>query len=124
MIEVTGKVTVVAFIVVVFCISFYFCLHLWFRQNTQEILVRHVQYEINGLPRSVLKSIPVIELDHANANDELGIECAVCLCEVCGGEKARILPKCNHGFHVECIDMWFQSHSTCPLCRKPVSVQD
>ncbi|KNA04688.1 hypothetical protein SOVF_197360 [Spinacia oleracea] len=36
------------------------------------------------------------------------------------GEKARLLPKCNHGFHVECIDMWFQSHSTCPLCRDSV----
>nr|GMC53892.1 RING-H2 finger protein ATL60-like [Ipomoea batatas] len=42
-------------------------------------------------------------------------------CHVSEGEKARLLPKCNHGFHVDCIDMWFHSHSTCPLCRNPVS---
>ncbi|KAH0937435.1 hypothetical protein HID58_004896 [Brassica napus] len=33
------------------------------------------------------------------------------------GRKLRI---CGHGFHVECIDMWLSSHSTCPLCRSPV----
>lgn len=44
----------------------------------------------------------------------------MCLCEVCECENVRILPKCSHGFHVECIDMWFQSHASCPLCRTPV----
>jgi hypothetical protein len=32
----------------------------------------------------------------------------------------RLLPKCNHSFHINCIDMWFHSHSTCPICRSPV----
>lgn len=31
-----------------------------------------------------------------------------------------MLPKCKHGFHVECIDMWFHSNNTCPLCRNLV----
>lgn len=43
--------------------------------------------------------------------------CAVCLGQVRCGEKYRILSKCNHGFHVDCIDAWLQDHSTCPLCR-------
>ncbi|KAG5619407.1 hypothetical protein H5410_019231 [Solanum commersonii] len=72
-----------------------------------------------GLDRSILKTIPVIPFDTKDFKD--GLECSVCLSEVCEGEKARLLPKCNHGFHVDCIDMWFQSHSTCPLCRNPVS---
>ncbi|KAM3379976.1 RING-H2 finger protein ATL60 [Capsicum galapagoense] len=72
-----------------------------------------------GLDPSVLKTIPVIPFDTKDFKD--GLECSVCLSEVTQGEKARLLPKCNHGFHVECIDMWFQSHSTCPLCRNPVS---
>ncbi|KAH1055909.1 hypothetical protein J1N35_033974 [Gossypium stocksii] len=29
-----------------------------------------------------------------------GLECAVCLCEHVEGEKVRLFPKCNHGFHV------------------------
>ena len=24
---------------------------------------------------------------------------------------------CNHAFHIECIDTWLLSNSTCPLCR-------
>ncbi|KAH7565644.1 hypothetical protein ACOSP7_019877 [Xanthoceras sorbifolium] len=71
-----------------------------------------------GLDPAILRSIPVLVFDPEDFKD--GLECAVCLSELLQGEKARLLPKCNHGFHVECIDMWFQSHSTCPICRNPV----
>jgi hypothetical protein len=46
-----------------------------------------------------------------------GLDCAVCLCELEENEKVRLLPNCRHCFHVDCIDMWFLSHSTCPICR-------
>ncbi|BAT86292.1 hypothetical protein LR48_Vigan03g283200 [Vigna angularis] len=46
-------------------------------------------------------------------------ECAVCLSEFADGDKVRTLPNCKHGFHTHCIDAWFASHSTCPLCRTP-----
>ncbi|XP_010939844.1 RING-H2 finger protein ATL3 [Elaeis guineensis] len=49
-----------------------------------------------------------------------GLECAVCLSELSEGDEARFLPNCKHGFHLECIDMWLHSHSTCPLCRCPL----
>ncbi|KAL5217687.1 hypothetical protein ABZP36_018371 [Zizania latifolia] len=45
------------------------------------------------------------------------VECAVCLAEVRDGERGRLLPRCGHRFHVECIDRWFRANSTCPLCR-------
>uniref|UniRef100_A0A7N0ZUK7 RING-type E3 ubiquitin transferase n=1 Tax=Kalanchoe fedtschenkoi TaxID=63787 RepID=A0A7N0ZUK7_KALFE len=44
-------------------------------------------------------------------------DCAVCLCEFEGDDKLRLLPQCSHAFHMECIDTWLLSHSTCPLCR-------
>ncbi|KAI3991088.1 hypothetical protein MKX01_041307 [Papaver californicum] len=75
-----------------------------------------------GLAASVMKSLPIVTVSSNEFKD--GLECSVCLYEVEEGEKARVLPKCNHGFHVDCIDMWFQSHSTCPLCRNPVSLPD
>lgn len=72
-----------------------------------------------GLDPLVLKSLPVLLFPSEDFKD--GLECAVCLSELVQGEKARLLPKCSHGFHVDCIDMWFQSHSTCPICRNPVA---
>ncbi|KAH7365981.1 hypothetical protein KP509_18G057400 [Ceratopteris richardii] len=45
-------------------------------------------------------------------------ECAVCLTPFDDGEELRLLPGCGHSYHKECIDMWFFSHETCPLCRR------
>ncbi|KAE8725347.1 RING-H2 finger protein ATL79 [Hibiscus syriacus] len=44
-------------------------------------------------------------------------ECAICLSEFVEGEGIQVLAKCNHGFHVKCIQQWLSSHSSCPTCR-------
>ncbi|XP_073138118.1 probable E3 ubiquitin-protein ligase ATL45 [Henckelia pumila] len=43
--------------------------------------------------------------------------CSICLNDICRGDTHRKLPQCMHSFHSRCIDAWFESHSTCPLCR-------
>ncbi|RVW54514.1 hypothetical protein VitviT2T_009528 [Vitis vinifera] len=68
-----------------------------------------------GLDVSILKSLPTFVYSKATHGPIL--ECAVCLSEFEDDEKGRVLPKCNHCFHNDCIDMWFHSHSNCPLCR-------
>ncbi|KAM5577126.1 E3 ubiquitin-protein ligase ATL31-like [Rosa sericea] len=45
------------------------------------------------------------------------LECAVCLSEFEDYETLRLLPKCHHVFHPDCIDAWLASHITCPVCR-------
>jgi len=70
-----------------------------------------------GLDASVISSLPVFKF---SSKTDQAVDCAVCLSEFEDGETGRVLPKCNHSFHIDCIDMWFQSHSTCPLCRAPV----
>lgn len=77
---------------------------------------------IHGLDTEVIESLPIVVFEKKNFDS--GIECAVCLSELVDGEKARVLPKCSHEFHLECIDMWFYSHSTCPLCRNPVGLDN
>lgn len=140
-VELTGKIIVIAIIVLFLVVLFVFFLHLyakWFwyprhEDGTTTTTCRHPlnfspgqEEELspttllhNGLDPSLLKSIPIVKFIPKDFKE--GLECAVCLSELAAGEKFRLLPKCNHGFHIECIDMWFQSHSTCPLCRNPVS---
>ncbi|CAI9779747.1 unnamed protein product [Fraxinus pennsylvanica] len=72
----------------------------------------------HGLEAEVLNSLPLFAYS-SKTHPEV-VECAVCLSEFEENETGRFLPKCSHSFHVECIDMWFRSHSTCPLCRSPV----
>lgn len=50
-------------------------------------------------------------------------ECIICLSEFTIGEKIRILEKCNHGFHLQCIQQWLISHSSCPTCRSNCSIE-
>ncbi|KAL8494004.1 hypothetical protein ACS0TY_024979 [Phlomoides rotata] len=44
-------------------------------------------------------------------------ECIICLSDFAAGEKIRVLEKCNHGFHLQCIQKWLVSRSSCPTCR-------
>jgi hypothetical protein len=55
--------------------------------------------------------------DDEEAVSSCVVVCPVCLEGVHGGEMVRQLPACKHIFHVECVDMWLQSHRTCPMCR-------
>lgn len=45
------------------------------------------------------------------------LECAICLNEFEDDETLRLLPKCDHVFHPQCIGAWLQGHVTCPVCR-------
>ncbi|XP_057440703.1 RING-H2 finger protein ATL5-like [Lotus japonicus] len=70
------------------------------------------------LDPSVLKSLPTFT--HSSATQGHLQDCSVCLSEFADGDEGRLLPNCSHSFHSPCIDAWFASHSTCPLCRAPV----
>ncbi|KAJ0743994.1 putative transcription factor C2H2 family [Helianthus annuus] len=69
-----------------------------------------------GLQPSVISAITVVKY---NKSDGLidGASCSVCLSDFQEDETLRLLPKCNHAFHVSCIDTWLRSHTNCPLCR-------
>lgn len=43
--------------------------------------------------------------------------CAVCLGDYQAEDKLQQIPACGHSFHMDCIDHWLATHTTCPLCR-------
>jgi len=72
-----------------------------------------------GLQPSVISSIRVCKYKRGDGLVE-GTECSVCLGEFEEDESLRLLPKCNHAFHIPCIDTWLRSHTNCPMCRAPI----
>ncbi|XP_074266270.1 RING-H2 finger protein ATL3-like [Silene latifolia] len=134
---VSAKIMVTAMIVLFFIVAFAFflCLYAkWYWSREDPFIVSWrgrvsrqgtpggVTVEVRqrrGLDSHKLRSLPIVVYDPKNFKE--GLECSVCLSEISQGEKVRVLPICNHGFHLECIDMWFKSHSTCPLCRSSLN---
>ncbi|XP_043714828.1 E3 ubiquitin-protein ligase ATL6-like [Telopea speciosissima] len=72
-----------------------------------------------GLDPAVMETFPTFAYSYVKGH-KLGkgaLECAVCLTEFEDDDKIRLLPKCDHAFHPECIDAWLSNRTTCPVCR-------
>ncbi|NP_001131506.1 E3 ubiquitin-protein ligase ATL6 precursor [Zea mays] len=78
---------------------------------------------MRGLDRAVLDSFPTMAYADVRAHKG-ALECAVCLSEFDDGDTLRLLPRCAHAFHTDCIDAWLASHVTCPVCRAILLVPD
>jgi hypothetical protein len=139
----SGRIMLTAIVILFFVVILMVCLHLyarWYLVRARRRQIRRHRRRTNlvfymdsanpdsaatgtaptrGLDASVLKSIPIFVYSSKTHPDPTP-ECAVCLSEFEENETGRTLPKCRHSFHIECIDMWFHSHSTCPLCRTQV----
>ncbi|XVE98865.1 hypothetical protein REPUB_Repub03eG0145600 [Reevesia pubescens] len=77
----------------------------------------------SGINRAVVESLPLFRFSSLGGQKD-GLECAVCLTRFEPNELLRLLPKCKHAFHVECVDTWLDAHSSCPLCRYRVDPED
>ncbi|KAJ4903644.1 RING-H2 finger protein ATL28 [Raphanus sativus] len=127
---VTMPVTVVLtggllFIIVAgfFSLFFWRCLlnrlsSAWTLQRTPYGDLIHVTTppENAGLDPFIIKSFPVFLYSTATMRNQC-TECAICLSEFSDEDTVRLITVCRHGFHSACIDLWFASHKTCPVCR-------
>lgn len=66
---------------------------------------------VDTFPTFVYSEVKALKIGRAT------LECAVCLNEFRDDETLRLIPKCCHVFHPDCIDAWLVNHSTCPVCR-------
>ncbi|KAL7140837.1 hypothetical protein ABFS83_08G013800 [Erythranthe nasuta] len=70
----------------------------------------------SGLDQAFIDALPVFSYKEVVGPKE-PFDCPVCLCEFTETDQLRLLPMCSHAFHINCIDTWLLSNSTCPLCR-------
>ena len=58
---------------------------------------------------------------HTNTNTESEnnseVKCEICHDVINNGEIVRMINICNHSFHQECVDSWFENNKICPYCR-------
>ncbi|KAJ1409845.1 Zinc finger, RING-type [Sesbania bispinosa] len=90
-------------------------------QNTH--LLPRSRSRFSGIDREVIETLPFFKFSSLKGFKQ-GLECTVCLSKFEDTEILRLLPKCKHAFHMNCIDKWLENHSTCPLCRYRVEAGD
>ncbi|KAG6521640.1 hypothetical protein ZIOFF_018765 [Zingiber officinale] len=75
-----------------------------------------------GLLPNVIKRLPMFKLSYDEIINSCGRNacCAVYFQDFIDGDTARMMPMCNHIFHVVCIDVWLVKHDSCPTCRQEV----
>ena len=80
----------------------------------------------SGVVSAAMGSIdePVAEEDPTKTYSTMCTTCSICIDEFEEGEMVRLLPRCNHAFHTECIIPWLtERQGCCPLCKVSVVEQ-
>ncbi|CAI8584078.1 unnamed protein product [Vicia faba] len=114
----------VTFSIVYFCKHYFQGLfHNWALQRTASGSVVRVSPERSpprGLDNTLLDKFPTFvysSVKDLREEKSYSLECAICLMEFEDDSMLRHLTICCHVFHQECIDLWLESHKTCPVCR-------
>ncbi|KAF7848179.1 hypothetical protein BT93_L2220 [Corymbia citriodora subsp. variegata] len=78
-----------------------------------------------GLDPAVVESFPTVVYSAVKGHriGEASLECAVCLNDFEDDDTLRLMPKCDHAFHPDCIGAWLGSHTSCPVCRADLASQ-
>ncbi|KAI3973105.1 hypothetical protein MKX01_019763 [Papaver californicum] len=69
----------------------------------------------SGLNKEFREMLPIIIFNESFSVRDT--QCSVCLADYQADDKLQQIPSCAHTFHMECIDHWLSTHTTCPLCR-------
>ncbi|KAL6633788.1 hypothetical protein ACP70R_026459 [Stipagrostis hirtigluma subsp. patula] len=85
-------------------------------------LDRTIEHSRSGLDPFAVAAIPTMQYSSEAFHSKDDAQCSICLGEYNEKEILRIMPTCRHNFHLECIDVWLQKQTTCPICR--VSLKD
>tara|TARA_B100001094_G_scaffold286671_1_gene301690 strand:- start:3729 stop:4298 length:570 start_codon:yes stop_codon:yes gene_type:complete len=81
-------------------------------QAIMEVIAENIQTHIQD---NEMEHIP-IEVPMRQTNNTEG-QCSICL-EQFSDEQDIVQIPCEHKFHRTCIETWFETHTTCPICRR------
>ncbi|KFK37056.1 hypothetical protein AALP_AA4G206800 [Arabis alpina] len=125
--DLNSKIMLAAVLSLSVVILIVFTLHLYARlvlRRRREafrglpVVFRHpFQMPKRGLDQTVIASLPTFTVGTRNDLAAADTECAVCLSVLEEEDTVRELPNCKHVFHVDCVDTWLTTCSTCPVCR-------
>jgi len=106
-----------------------------YSQNVQmdpitQLLFRTMLAPVSTTPTTMpfWDSVPVAptsqEIESASqayeAPNALDTPCAICQDTIRESDMIRRLSYCNHFFHKNCVDTWFQRNVHCPVCRHDI----
>ncbi|OAY59877.1 RING-H2 finger protein ATL66 [Manihot esculenta] len=127
----TIKSSLTLYIIVVIAAGFFLAIFFFFLEwICQRFLRRHLPSttlstttfppQPPGLHPTIIQALPTTFYDSSTvpgSSSSADAECSICLAVYEDGDKLKILPKCHHFFHEECVDRWLHSWTACPLCR-------
>lgn len=87
--------------------------------NTSEFLEPQHSIVDLGLDEDTIMSYPKMLYSDVKLrkHDSTSTCCSICLGDYKGSDMLKVLPDCEHLFHLKCIEPWLRLHPTCPLCR-------
>ncbi|KAL2327336.1 hypothetical protein Fmac_020763 [Flemingia macrophylla] len=89
------------------------------RSTTQFLEPQHTIVDV-GLDEATIMNYPKMLYSEAKLRkigSTAATSCSICLGDYKSSDLLRVLPDCDHVFHLKCIDPWLRLHPTCPLCR-------
>ncbi|KAA8534942.1 hypothetical protein F0562_029842, partial [Nyssa sinensis] len=122
---------IIGILCIMFSLTFILLIYAKFCQRTSSVHNNRLNQDglvgsrsrFSGIDKTVIESLPFFRFSSLRGSREC-LECAVCLSKFEDIEILRLLPKCKHAFHIDCVDQWLEKHSSCPLCRQKVSADD
>lgn len=87
-----------------------------------DLLLRHLaendpnRYGTPPAQKEAVEAMPTIKIEE-------NLQCSVCLEDFDIGSEAKEMP-CKHKFHSDCILPWLEMHSSCPVCRHQLPVDE
>ncbi|KAL6564464.1 hypothetical protein OROMI_015914 [Orobanche minor] len=97
----------------------------WAQPDEDPLTSYSPSWQGRGLNELLIRDIPTFQFSKNGRELATGSsKCVVCLNEFRDRETLRVLPKCSHAFHLDCIDVWFLNNSNCPICRSAISGRD